>query len=58
MNLGHHVITDTDLTQDECLHITAARSIVEQIDTVHEISPSIDFTGKSNQNSTKMIACH
>lgn len=48
ISLGHHIIQTSyaDLTKDECFHITAARCIVEKIDTVNEVSPTIDFAGK------------
>ena len=39
-SLGHHITKENyaDLCSGECLHIAAARPIVEKIDTVHEIS--------------------
>ncbi|SMN01210.1 hypothetical protein SPONL_1863 [uncultured Candidatus Thioglobus sp.] len=31
--------------EDECLHIAASRIIVEEIDTVLDVSPNMDFNG-------------
>lgn len=46
-SLCHHVVATSyaDLSQDECLHITALRYITEEIDAVHIISPDLDFRG-------------
>ncbi len=46
-SLSHHIEASYgSVSKGECLHITAAMFIVEQIDAIHGLSPINDFTGK------------
>lgn len=45
-SLSHHVITcHSDICNNECIHISVSKLVIEEFDTRHEISPGIDFQG-------------
>lgn len=57
-SLSHHVkACYEELCKDECLHIAAARCIIEQIDAVHAISPDIDFCGRCSDPFAIAVLC-
>lgn len=46
-NLSHRVGRSYyDLCENECLHVTASKYILEELDAVHMIFPTLDFDGK------------
>lgn len=49
VSLSHHVEDSYDNVKPkiECLHITAAMLLAEQVDAIHGLSPTDDFSGKN-----------
>ena len=46
-SLSHSVGTDYSyLCKNECIHITASKHILEELDAVHMVYPTSDFVGK------------
>ena len=44
-SLSHHVEANVLDQKDECLHVAAVRILVEEIDTLLEVPPNMDFSG-------------
>ena len=44
-SLSHHVEASAVDLKGECLHIAASRIIMEEIDSLLELSPNMDFSG-------------
>ena len=44
-SLSHRVTDDYNLTSSECLHINATKTIVKEVDAIHDVLPSADFSG-------------
>ena len=39
-------MSHADLLSTECQHVLCTRSIAEEIDAIHNITPYVDFDGK------------
>ena len=44
-SLSHRVTDNYNLTSSECLHISATKTIVKEVDATHNVLPSADFSG-------------
>ena len=44
-SLSHRVTDDYNLTSSECLHINATKTNVKEVDAIHDVLPSADFSG-------------
>lgn len=55
ISLSHHVETGSLNIKDECIHIRASKIIMEEVDTLLDISPNMDYIGKETDHFVPCI---